>query len=73
MRTSFLGLGVMGYPMAGHLLAAGHDVVVWNRTTAKADSWAAEHPGGSAAPTAKAAATGADIVFMCLGNDDDVR
>jgi 3-hydroxyisobutyrate dehydrogenase-like beta-hydroxyacid dehydrogenase len=69
---AFLGLGVMGGPMAGHLAKAGHQVTVWNRTGSKADAWAKEH-GGKAAGTAREAAAGADIVFMCLGNDDDVR
>lgn len=71
-KVAFLGLGVMGYPMAGHLQAAGHDVTVYNRTTAKAAAWAAEH-GGSSAETPKAAADGADVVFACVGNDDDLR
>ncbi|MEM7188391.1 MAG: NAD(P)-dependent oxidoreductase [Pseudomonadota bacterium] len=71
-KVSFLGLGVMGYPMAGHLVAAGHDVTVYNRTTAKAEAWAAQH-GGKAAATPAEAAAGADFVMMCLGNDDDVR
>jgi 3-hydroxyisobutyrate dehydrogenase-like beta-hydroxyacid dehydrogenase len=71
-RVAFLGLGVMGYPMAGHLKAAGHDVTVYNRTTAKAEAWAAEH-GGDIAGTPREAAAGAAIVFACVGNDDDVR
>jgi len=71
-RVAFCGLGVMGYPMAGHLAAKGHDVVVYNRSTAKADAWAAEHRGAVAA-TPRAAAEGADLVFLCVGNDDDVR
>ena len=71
-KLAFVGLGVMGYPMAGHLAAAGHDVRVYNRTTARADAWVAEH-GGDAAPTPGEAARDADIVFMCVGNDDDVR
>ena len=71
-KCAFLGLGVMGYPMAGHLEAAGHDVVVWNRTTGKASKWAAAHRG-QAAPTAEQAAAGADFVLMCLGDDPDVR
>ena len=71
-KLAFVGLGIMGYPMAGHLAAAGHDVRVYNRTTARADSWVEEHGGGSA-PTPRAAAQDADIVFMCVGNDDDVR
>ena len=72
-RCAFVGLGVMGYPMAGHLLAAGHDTVVWNRTGSKARSWVEQHPEGAAADTAREAASGADIVFLCVGNDDDVR
>ena len=71
MRTSFLGLGVMGFPMAGHLVAAGHDVTVWNRTASKSAAWAEQH-GGSVADSPNAAGD-AEIVFMCLGNDDDVR
>jgi 3-hydroxyisobutyrate dehydrogenase len=70
--VAFIGLGVMGYPMAGHLASAGHDVTVFNRTGAKADRWVAEH-GGRAAPTPRAAATGADVVCTCVGADDDVR
>jgi len=72
MRVAFVGLGVMGYPMAGYLAKAGHDTVVYNRTTAKAAQWVDEH-GGFSAPTPGAAAAGADIVFVCVGNDDDVR
>jgi len=71
-RVAFLGLGVMGYPMAGHLARAGHHVTVYNRTAAKAEAWAQEY-GGSAAPTPRAAAAGADIVFACVGNDADLR
>lgn len=71
-KVSFLGLGVMGYPMAGHLQAAGHEVTVYNRTTAKAEKWAAEHGGAFAATPAEAAA-GAEVVFACVGNDDDLR
>lgn len=71
-KISFLGLGVMGYPMAGHLQAAGHDVTVYNRTTAKAEKWVAEH-GGSFATTPAEAADGAEVVFACVGNDDDLR
>lgn len=70
-RVAFLGLGVMGYPMAGHLAAAGHDVTVYNRTAAKAAQWAAGHRGRTAA-TPHDAAAGADIVFCCVGNDDDL-
>jgi 3-hydroxyisobutyrate dehydrogenase len=71
-KVAFLGLGVMGYPMAGHLARAGHDVTVYNRTAAKAAQWVAQH-GGRAAPTPAAAAEGAELVLMCVGNDDDVR
>ncbi len=71
-RCAFVGLGVMGYPMAGHLQAAGHEVTVYNRTTARAEQWVAEH-GGSLAATPLAAAAGADAVMVCVGNDDDVR
>src|SRR5258706_3007053 len=71
-RLAFLGLGVMGYPMAGHLAKAGHQVTVYNRTSKKAEQWVAQH-GGQSAPTPAAAAKNADIVMMCVGNDDDVR
>ncbi|MFD0918023.1 NAD(P)-dependent oxidoreductase [Pseudahrensia aquimaris] len=71
-KVAFIGLGVMGYPMAGHLKAGGHDVTVYNRTSEKAKKWADEH-GGSAAVTPRAAAEGADYVFCCVGNDDDLR
>ncbi len=71
-KLAFLGLGVMGYPMAGHLSAAGHDVTVYNRTTAKAEAWVAQH-GGSHATTPQAAAKDADFVMACVGNDDDLR
>ena len=71
-RVAFIGLGVMGYPMAGHLARAGHQVTVYNRTAAKAAAWVAEY-GGSSAPTPAQAAQGADIVFACVGNDDDLR
>jgi 3-hydroxyisobutyrate dehydrogenase-like beta-hydroxyacid dehydrogenase len=67
-----LGLGVMGYPMAGHLAREGHTVTVYNRTASRASAWTAEH-GGSAAATPRAAARDADLVFVCVGNDDDVR
>jgi len=70
--VSFLGLGVMGFPMAGHLKAAGHDVCVYNRTAAKAEAWASEH-GGRSAPTPREAAEGSEFVFACVGNDDDLR
>jgi len=71
-RTAFIGLGVMGYPMAGHLLRNGHEVTVYNRSPAKAQSWVTQY-GGRSAPTPKAAAQGAEIVFACVGNDDDLR
>ena len=70
--VAFLGLGVMGHPMAAHLARAGHRVTVFNRTKSKADAWAAEH-GGRAAATPREAAAGASIVFACVGNDDDLR
>ncbi|WP_295640629.1 NAD(P)-dependent oxidoreductase [uncultured Methylibium sp.] len=70
--VAFLGLGVMGHPMAGHLARAGHRVTVYNRTAAKAQAWVAEY-GGASAPTPQAAAAGADIVFACVGNDADLR
>ncbi len=72
MKLAFLGLGVMGYPMAGHLARAGHEVTVYNRTPAKAAQWVAAH-GGKSAATPAAAAADAQIVLMCVGNDDDVR
>ena len=71
-KLAFLGLGVMGYPMAGHLAAAGHEVVVYNRTTSKAEAWAAQHGGGWAATPAQAAKD-AEFVMACVGNDDDLR
>ena len=71
-KLAFLGLGVMGFPMAGHLAAKGHDVTVWNRTTARAEDWVARHKGRIAA-TAMDAAQGADFVMACVGNDDDLR
>ncbi|GAP35051.1 NAD(P)-dependent oxidoreductase [Piscinibacter sakaiensis] len=70
--VAFLGLGVMGYPMAGHLARAGHRVTVYNRTAAKAAQWAAEYGGGAAA-TPREAVAGASLVFCCVGNDDDLR
>jgi 3-hydroxyisobutyrate dehydrogenase len=70
--VSFLGLGVMGYPMAGYLANAGHEVTVYNRTTEKAERWTAEF-GGRTAPTPEAAAEDRDFVFCCVGNDDDIR
>jgi len=72
VRVAFIGLGVMGGPMAGHLAAAGHEVVVFNRTRSKADAWVAAH-GGRAADTPAAAAAGAAAAFTCVGNDEDVR
>src|SRR6056297_3481794 len=71
-KLAFLGLGVMGYPMAGHLQAAGYDVCVYNRTSAKAESWVKDH-GGRMAPTPREAAEGAEFVMACVGNDDDLR
>ena len=71
-KCAFLGLGVMGYPMAGHLAAAGHDVRVFNRTGAKAGSWVKEH-GGASGATPREAAEGADFVMACVGNDEDLR
>jgi len=71
-KVAFLGLGVMGFPMAGHLARVGHAVTVYNRTAAKAQAWAQEF-GGQTATTPAAAAAGADIVFACVGNDDDLR
>ncbi len=71
-KVAFLGMGVMGYPMAGHLKSKGHEVTVYNRTTAKAEAWAAEH-GGAFAETPAEAAKGCDFVMACVGNDDDLR
>ena len=71
-KVAFLGLGVMGFPMAGHLAAAGHQVTVYNRSGAKAEAWVARH-GGAHAPTPRQAAEGADLVLCCVGNDDDLR
>ncbi|TQV74195.1 NAD(P)-dependent oxidoreductase [Exilibacterium tricleocarpae] len=71
-EVAFIGLGVMGYPMAGHLAKAGHQVTVYNRTTARAEQWVAEH-GGTLEATPAAAAKAADVVFACVGNDDDLR
>jgi len=71
-KVAFIGLGVMGYPMAGHLASKGHDVTVYNRTGAKSEAWVAQH-GGHRAETPAAAAKGAEIVFACVGNDDDLR
>ncbi|ADN75604.1 6-phosphogluconate dehydrogenase NAD-binding protein [Ferrimonas balearica DSM 9799] len=71
-QVAFIGLGVMGYPMAGHLQANGHDVCVYNRTTAKAQAWSEQH-GGRWAETPAKAAEGAELVMVCVGNDDDLR
>jgi len=71
-QVAFIGLGVMGGPMAGHLARCGHQVAVYNRTAAKAAGWVEQH-GGRAAPTPAAAAENAAVVFVCVGNDDDVR
>jgi 3-hydroxyisobutyrate dehydrogenase-like beta-hydroxyacid dehydrogenase len=71
-KLAFLGLGVMGFPMAGHLSAKGHQVTVWNRSPAKAEAWVARHPGTRAA-TAREAALGAEFVMACVGNDNDLR
>ena len=71
-KVAFLGLGTMGYPMAGHLAAKGHEVTVFNRSPAKAAAWIAQHRGRSA-PTPRDAAKGAEFVFACVGNDDDLR
>ena len=72
MKVAFVGLGVMGGPMARHLAAKGHEVTVYNRTDEKSRAWVAAH-GGEQAATPRAAAANADIVFVCVGNDDDVR
>ncbi|MDH4149239.1 MAG: NAD(P)-dependent oxidoreductase [Betaproteobacteria bacterium] len=72
MKVAFIGIGIMGGPMAGHLAKAGHTVTVYNRTRAKVQAWAAQHQG-MAADTPAEAAKGADIVFSCVGNDNDVR
>ncbi|WP_297508171.1 NAD(P)-dependent oxidoreductase [uncultured Caulobacter sp.] len=72
MKTAFIGLGVMGFPMAGHLKAAGHDVAVYNRSPEKARRWADKH-GGTAFETIAEAVAGAEVVLLCVGNDDDVR
>jgi 3-hydroxyisobutyrate dehydrogenase len=71
-KVAFVGLGVMGFPMAGHLVKAGHEVAVWNRTGAKSSAWAAKH-GGRVAATPAEAACGAAFVMICVGNDDDLR
>ncbi len=72
MKVAFAGLGVMGFPMAGHLAKAGHEMAVYNRSAAKAEAWVAAH-GGRAGKTAAEAAAGAEIFILCVGNDDDVR
>lgn len=71
-EVAFIGLGVMGYPMAGHLQAKGHSVTVYNRTPSKANAWCRQH-GGRMAETPAAAASGAEVVFTCVGNDNDIR
>jgi len=71
-KVAFIGLGVMGYPMAGYISKAGHNVTVYNRTTAKADKWLTEHKGTKAETPAKAT-DGADFVFTCVGNDNDLK
>jgi 3-hydroxyisobutyrate dehydrogenase len=73
-KVAWIGLGVMGFPMAGHLLKkGGHDLVVYNRSSAKAEAWVREYGAGKTAPTPAAAAAGADFIFCCVGNDDDLR
>ena len=72
-KVVFLGLGVMGYPMAAHLSLAGHQVSVYNRTATKSMAFCAEFKGATHGLTPKSAVTGADIVFCCVGNDDDLR
>ena len=72
MKLAFIGLGNMGFPMAGHLAAGGHELTVYNRTAAKAEAWTEKH-GGAHAETPAAAAKGAEIAFVCVGNDDDLR
>jgi 3-hydroxyisobutyrate dehydrogenase-like beta-hydroxyacid dehydrogenase len=73
-KVAWIGLGVMGYPMAGHILKkGGHELTVYNRTAAKADQWVKEYGAGTTAATPKEAADGADYVFCCVGNDDDLR
>ncbi len=72
MRVAFVGLGVMGFPMAGHLKAKGHEVTVWNRSAAKAEAWRERH-GGAVAASPREATEAAEIVFACVGNDDDLR
>ena len=72
VRVAFLGLGVMGYPMAGHLVKAGYEVTVYNRTASKAEAWVEQY-GGESRPTPAEATAGADFVLACVGNDDDLR
>ena len=72
VSVAFLGLGVMGYPMAGHLRAKGHEVTVYNRSAPRAEAWIAQHKGARGATPAEAA-KGAEIVFVCVGNDEDVK
>ena len=75
-RVAFIGLGVMGYPMAGHLALAGHSVTVYNRNAAKSQAWCQEYAattGPRSAATPREAAQGADMVFCCVGNDNDLR
>ena len=72
LNAAFIGLGTMGYPMAGHLAEAGISMTVYNRTTLRAQQWARDYPGNYAATPAEAA-RGADLVFVCVGNDDDLR
>src|SRR3972149_3533973 len=71
-NVAFLGLGVMGFPMAGHLARAGHKVCVWNRTRAKSEAWVKQHKGRMAESAAEAA-RGAALIMACVGNDDDLR
>jgi len=71
-KVAFVGLGVMGGPMAGHLVGAGHEVTVWNRSRSRAETWLAENPSGRVAATAREAAAGADVVLMCVGDDASV-
>ena len=71
-NVAFIGLGAMGYPMAGHLLRSGFNVVVFNRTPEKSDRWSNEHQG-EVATSLREASAGADVVFVCVGNDDDLR
>ncbi|MCJ7814449.1 MAG: NAD(P)-binding domain-containing protein, partial [Xanthomonadales bacterium] len=72
LNVSFIGLGVMGYPMAGYLANGGHQVTVYNRTAVRTEQWISDYPG-TTAPSPEKAAQGADFVFCCVGNDDDLR